>query len=227
MYLGVGVGNHSIHVTSSLGQRSSITSDRVRAPQDWVELATYGISLPEDHRLLACVAVPSGGSREESNEIVSAARQANWDGVLLVSAVHAAARAIKERTVEEATLTIVVVDSGVSSVGILSSHPLAVVDDDPVHPVAGREAREVAVSLRCLLKQRPKAELRELLRRVLVTGDQEEVERIGRRLFERELEALGIQTVEFETDPFLVARGAELIAAETATQAWHRIRRAR
>ena len=43
--------------------------------------------------------------------------------------------------------------------------------DDPVRQIAGREVREVAVSLRCLLKERSRDEQRSLLRRIVVTGD--------------------------------------------------------
>lgn len=222
MYLGVGVSAHAVHVSSSLGQRSSITSERLRSPEDWIELATYGVQLPEGHQLLACVAVPSGHPREEGDEIIRAARLAGWDGVLLVNAVHAAGRALVEA---EHDLAVAVVDSKVSSVGILRAEPLTLRSDDFVHPIAGREAREVAVSLRCMLKTRPRAEVRQLLRRVVVTGDANEIDRIGRRLFVRELEALGVLQVEFDLDPFLVSNGAQKIAAETERRTWRRIRR--
>ena len=113
----------------------------------------------------------------------------------------------------------------ISSVGILRGEPLGIRSDDHVHPISGREAREVAISLRCLFKERPRDDLRPLLRRVVVVGDSNEVDRIGRRQFVRELEGLGVKQVEFDLDPFLVATGAELLAAETERQTWRRIRR--
>lgn len=222
VYLGVGVGSRAVHITSSLGQRSAITSERLHAPEDWIELATYGIQLPEGHELLACVAVPSGYPREQGDEIIRAARVAGWDAVLLVNSVHAAGRALVEG---EHDMAVAVVDSSVSSVGIVRGTPLGLRADDVVHPIPGREAREVAVSLRCMLKHRPRDEVRELLRRVVVTGDAAEIDRIGRRLFVRELEGLGALSVEFDLDPFLVANGARRIAAETERRTWRRIRR--
>ena len=63
------------------------------------------------------------------------------------------------------------------------------------------------------------------LRNVVVAGDIAEVDRVGRRLFERELEGLGARHVTFELDPFLVAAGAVRIAQETHRQTWRRIRR--
>ena len=62
VFLGISLTEHAIRIATSLGQRSSITSERLRSPEDWVELATYGVPLPEKHRLLACAAVPSGTS---------------------------------------------------------------------------------------------------------------------------------------------------------------------
>lgn len=226
VFLGVAVGENAVHVTSSLGQRSAITSERLRSPEDWIELATYGIQLPERRELLACVAVPSGYPREKGDEIIRAARAAGWDGVLLVSSLHAAGRAIRAQTTSQrGDLAMVVVDPAISSVGILRDEPLGIRSDDHVHPIAGREAREVAVSLRCLLKLRPRDDLRRLLRRVVIAGDMQEVDRIGRRQFVRELEGLGVKQVEFDLDPFLIACGAELLAAETERQTWRRIRR--
>ena len=224
MYLGVGVADQAVYVTSSLGQQSSITSERLRSPEDWIELATYGVQVPERNSLLACVAVASGTPRREREEIVQAARMAGWDGVLLASSLHAAGRALDAGNRGE-DLALVVVDAGLSSVGILRARPLSLRMDDHVNPIPGRQARELAVSLRCLLKERPRVEVRRLQRRVIVAGDSNEVERIGRRRLEEELETLGFQRVDFELDPFLVARGAALIARETEDHTWRRLRR--
>lgn len=188
-------------------------------------MATYGIPLPEKHSLLACIALPSGYPREERERIVSAARSAGWDGLLVVNSLHAAGRALKAREKEVSDLALVAVDSGVTSVGLLRAKPLGLVDHDPVHAISGREAREVAVSLRCMLKGLARERVRNLLKRVLVVGESGEIDRIGRRLFERELEGLGAQKVEFELEPFLIASGSVLIAQETEQQTWRRIRR--
>jgi len=226
VFLGVAPSGSTIHVVSSLGQRSSISSDGMGAPEDWIELATYGLPLPEPHTLLACVAIPSGASRRERDAIVHGARQAGWDGVHLVSSLAAVRRATGVPEDPGLGLPLVVVEPGVSSVGIVGWPSERLIGDDRVRPIAGREAREVAVSLRCLLKARPRDELRPLLRRVVVAGDLEEVERVGRRAYETELERLGVQRVEFDLDPYLVASGALRIAEETAPGAW-RLRRRR
>ena len=139
---------------------------------------------------------------------------------------RAAARGLRAHACrEDEELSLVVVEDGLSSVGILRGTPLRLLGDDRVRRIAGREAREVAVSLRCLLKQQSPEAVRRYLRRVLVVGEEAEIERIGRGQFVRELESLGAREVEFELDPFLVANGAMLLAQETGQQTWRRIRR--
>ncbi len=214
-----------MRVVCSLGQRHAITSERLRDPEDWVELATYGIPLPEDHRLLACVAVPSGYPAGKREEILKAARDAGWDAAMIVNAVRAAGRGLVRSGRETGDMALVVVDGSISSVGIVRGKPLGLMEHDPVHRIAGREAREVAVSLRCMLKQRGREEVRALLKNVVVAGEIAEVDRVGRRLFEREFEALGAGHVTFELDPFLLAEGAVRIAKEARGQTWRRIRR--
>lgn len=226
VYLGIGLTDRSVRIVSSTGQRSAITSEQARAPDDWVELATYGIPLPETHRLLACVATPSGYPQEGHDAILRATRAAGWDGAMIVNAVHAAGRALLTDTQRKRRdLALVVVDDSVSSVGIVRAEPLRLTDHDPVHPIAGREAREVAVSLRCMLKPRKRETIRTLLEQVVVVGEAREIERVGQRQFERELERMGADRVRFDLEPFLVAQGAVLIAKETNGQTWRRIRR--
>ena len=225
IYLGVALSDQGVRVVSSLGQRSAITSERLRDPEDWVELATYGVPLPEDHRLLACVAVPSGYPSSGRDEILKAVRGAGWDAAMIVNAVHAAGRGVARGRRPAGDMAVVVVDGVVSSVGIVRGEPLGLMEHDSVHRIAGREAREVAVSLRCMLKPRGREEVRALLKNVVVAGEMGEVDRVGRRLFERELEGLGAGHVTFELDPFLLAQGALRIAKEARGQTWRRIRR--
>jgi hypothetical protein len=223
VYLGVGLCGGTIHIASSLGQRSSISADGVGEAEDWVELATYGVPLPEARTLLACVAVPSGHAPERRRAIVKAARQSGWDGVVLVKSLAAARRALRERSPEG--LAMIVVDPQVTSVGIHTGQGTAPVEDDCVRPIPGREAREAAVSLRVLLKTRPRDEQRQLLRKVVVTGDAAEIARVGKRSFERELASLGVREVEFQLDPYLIAQGAKLLAEETEPSVWRRFRK--
>jgi hypothetical protein len=226
VYLGVSLSEAAIRVSASTGQRSAITSAQLAAPGDWFELITYGLALPESHRLLGCVALPSGAPRETRDALTRAAREAGWDGLLVVSGVLAAGRALRSHACKEAEeLAVALVDQGLTSVGIVRGTPPRLVQDDPVRSIGGREAREVAVSLRCLLKARPRAEVRGLLQRVLVVGDEEEVQRIGRSAFVREIEGLGAREVSFELDPFLVAQGALELAKGTGPQTWRRLNR--
>lgn len=226
VYLGVGLDGGTIHVATSLGQRSAISSAGIAVAADWVELATYGIALPDAHTLLACVAVPSGYEPARRRAIVKAARQSGWDGVVLVKSLAAVRRSLRQREDPEAPgVAVVVVGPEVSSVGLHLGDGAAPIEDDRVRPIPGREAREVAVSLRVLLKARPRSEQRALLKRVVVAGDSQEIERVGKRTFERELEALGARRVEFELDPYLIATGARLLAEETEPGVWRRLRK--
>lgn len=226
VYLGIEAGRRAIHICSNLGHQSSISADAIGAAEDWVELATYGLQLPEHDQLLACVALPSGLDQREGAAILRAARAAGWDGVLLVNVAHAAGRGLSGRDAPEGdALAVVVLDRQVSTVGLLAGAPLMLEGSDHVNPIPGREARELAVSLRCLIKQRPRDLARRLLRRVVVAGDGDELARIGARKLAVELEGVGVSTVDFELEPFLPARGATRIAYQTAAQTWRRARR--
>jgi hypothetical protein len=189
-------------------------------PGDWMELATYGLNLPTPINLYVGVAVPSGTDHERRQELVKAGREAGWDAVLLVNAVRAAAEGLKRSGAQ----AVVVIDGERSSIGLCEGGRLQT--HDHVSQILGREAREVAISLRCLLKDRPKEEQRQLLKNVVVVGDRSEIERVGRRHYERELADLGSARVEFELDPFLIAQGAALIALNTQKIQWRRLRRA-
>ncbi|RMG16273.1 MAG: hypothetical protein D6731_06555 [Planctomycetota bacterium] len=226
VFFGLAVNARAVRVATSLGQRSTIACEDLSRANEWIELAAYGVPLPEKHRILACIALPGNHPRSGRLDVLDAARAAGWDAVLVVNTLHAAGRGLRARSsAGEEDLPLVVVDAALSSVGILRGRPLGLLDHDAVHSIAGREAREVAVSLRILLKQRPREVARALLRRVVVVGDGNEVERVGRRLYERELEALGAQQVDFDLDPFLIAQGALALAQETESQTWRRLRR--
>lgn len=221
--LGVHASSDAVRVVAAGGRRTAIRAEAIGEPRDWIELTTYGLQLAEGARVQACVALPSGRLATQGTRILEAARQASWDGVLLVNAAHAAGRALSARRGDGA-LTVVVIDPEVTSVGLLDGSPVGLRADDSIRPIRGREAREVAVSLRCLLKTRPRSGVEGYLRAVVVAGDADEVDRIGRRRVTDELEALGAR-VSFELDPFLVAAGAEQIARETNHHAWRRARR--
>jgi hypothetical protein len=252
VFMGIAVADGSVRVVSSLGPRSSITAERGRAPTDWVDLATYGLPLPEKHVLLACVAVPTGYPDDQRMAIVRAARQAGWDGAIITSAVRAVGRSLRQTpgpsdlvltltddededededeapgpvAADPDELALVVVDAQVSSVGIARlDGRVTLVNEDSVRSIAGREARELGVSLRCLLKSRPRDQRRRLCQRVVVTGDPDEIERIGRRQLEDELRRVGADRIEFALDPYLMAQGACQVAEETDRLSWRRAR---
>lgn len=223
--LGVSVTARAIHVVSSTGHRTALSSDGFRAPSDWVELATYGMPLPERHEILACVSLPGGVRPQLGPELLVAAQDAGWSGARLISSAVAAARALRLTGWEEDLAAVCVVDAETASVGIARTRQGLLVGEDTVRAIPGREAREVAVSLRCLLKEQPRSVQQEVLRRVAVAGSADEVERIGARRFETELESLGARRVEFHLEPFFLAQGTGLIAQETESQAWRRLRR--
>ncbi|MGE0710648.1 MAG: hypothetical protein AB7N76_11655 [Planctomycetota bacterium] len=220
VYLGVHAGSRSVAVCSSNGGRTSITSERLSGPEDWMELTTYGLHLPSPAALYACVAVSSGTSHERRQAIVRAGRDAGWDAIMVVNAVRAAAHGLDRDGLQ----AVVVVDGERSSVGICEGSRLQA--HDHVSAVPGREARELAVSLRCLLKARPREDQRALVRALVIAGDKDEIERVGRRRYEDELAALGAHDLSFELDPYLLARGAERIATSTERIQWRRLRRA-
>lgn len=219
IFLGVHASSRAVAVEASNGGRTSITAERLSAPADWVELTTYGLRLPTPSTVYACVAVPSGTSKEDRQALVRAGRDAGWDAVLVVNALRAAAQGLQRSDLQ----ALLVVDSGRSSVGLCAGARLQ--NHDHVNQIPGREARELAVSLRILLKARSREERRELLRHLVVLGDSEEVSRIGQRQLAAELEQLGVRGVEFELDPYLIARGAQRIASSTERIHWRRLRR--
>jgi hypothetical protein len=91
-----------------------------------------------------------------------------------------------------------------------------------VRPIAGREAREIAIAVRCLVKNHPRELVRTLLRHVVVTGEECELDRIGRHAIVRELETIGA-TPRLVSDPFVVAAGAEQLAFEIDQDTWRRL----
>ncbi|MBL4846083.1 MAG: hypothetical protein JKY65_11195 [Planctomycetes bacterium] len=220
VFLGVSVGAQRISAFSSEGERPAFSIEGELDPERWSELATDQLALDPPFAIYACVAVSSGTTGAETEEIVRAGRSAGWDAVLVVSSLLAA-RQGGER--ERALRPMVHVDHGISSVGFLRGERLE--GHDRIRSIPGREAREIAVSLRCLFKEL--AESGERLRGgAVVVGEAEEIDRLGRRSLVRELEGLGIRQVEFDPDPYRLARGAMAIAAKTGRSRWRRLRRA-
>lgn len=233
VYLGVATGTRRVSVAlggaEGAGERSAFTIRGQLEPERWTELASDQLDLDHPHVLYACVAVPSGTTSKETEQIVRAGRSAGWDAILVVSTLLAGDRGPGERGAGDRRLgrepwrAVIQLDHEQSSVGFLRGDRLE--GHDRVRAIPGREARELAVSLRCLFKDL--ADPGERLRApVLVTGEADELERIGKRSVLRELEAIGLRRVEFELDPLGLARGAAAIAERTVRPRWRRLRRA-
>jgi len=203
-YLGIDLTSDSIRVAASNGQRTAINGVRT---DDWdarLELALYGLSLTPDRRVYACVAVPSLFPLEEARELgLAAARNISFEDVRISPVPLATARAVGR----SARAVSIVLDSMGTSVALVRASTAEPLDQDFIRPIAGREAREVAVSVRCLLKRHDRSAWRDFLASTIVAGDPGEIERIRRTSIERELETLGAR-VDFLLEPFAAAIGA-------------------
>lgn len=209
LYVGLDVYRHhgvgSVRVAASSGQRVVIARCDLKDPAEWLDLALYGLTgVPVDVRVAVCTHVPM--TRDQRDAITKAG------GRFGSIAVHGSAYALTKGSKREEALAIVVGDEG-SSVAIVRGREPTAAEQDLVRPIARREARELAVSARCLLKTTPRDVVGRLLRSVVVSGDEDELERIGHKAILRELEALGAVAPTFTIDPFVVAEGAALIAA--------------
>lgn len=219
LYLGVSTATRRISAAFGEGERSAFTIRGQLDPERWTELATDQLALEAPFALYACVAVPSGTTSKETERIVQAGRSAGWDAILVVSSLLAGDRGPGQ----DEWRAVIHIDHDQSSVGFLRADRLE--GHDRVRTIPGREARELAVSLRCLYKDL--ADPHERLRGpALVVGEREELARLGKRCLVRELESIGIREVEFDLDPHRLARGAAKIAERTARPRWRRLRRA-
>jgi hypothetical protein len=217
LYVGIELAAAGIRVVASTGQRVTISGARSKDPAEWLELALYGLA-GINGLVYATVAVPVSMPIEEREEIVRSGRVARFEGVFVCSAPHALARGAERHD----GCAGVVVDPEVTSVALVRSGASSGLDQDSVRPIAGREAREIAITVRCLVKNHPKDLARRLLKNVIVTGDELELDRIGRHSITRELEGIGA-TPQLVPDSFIVAAGAERLAFEIDQETWHRL----
>lgn len=219
VFVGIELTSQAIRVVAGCGrQRSSVSGAGASAPQEWLELALYGLAVAPHRPLYAAIAVPAETSESAREEIVAAARTVRFAGAFVCPSPWALARG-SERT--EAAVA-VVVDPRSSSIALVRGSAPLPQDQDRVRPIAGREARELAIAVRCLVKPHSREVARALLRNIVVAGDEEELDRIGRRQIIRELEALP-GTAEIAADPFVAAAGAERLASELEADEWERL----
>lgn len=206
LYLGIEVfrqcGINSIRAVASSGQRVAISHCNTESHSEWLDLVLYGlIGVPSDVRAAVCFSVPTGHELPKTTH--------GYKSIAVHSSAHALALS---RGLSEA-LAVVVGDS-VSLVAVVGGPKI---EQDTVRPVAHREARELAVSARCLLKAAPKDLAFRVKRSVVIGGDQDELNRIGRATVVRELVGVGAVAPEIVTDPFMIAEGAmQLAGAQNA-----------
>jgi hypothetical protein len=217
LYVGIELATAGIRVVSSTGQRVTISGARAPDPAEWLELALYGLA-GVNGPVYATVAVPVSTSQGEREAIARAGRGARFEGVFVCVSPHALARGVER---PDACVAIVV-DADATSIALIRSGASSALDQDFVRPIPGREARELAVSVRCLVKNHPREVARRLLRSAVFAGDEMELDRIGRSAIERELHSVGA-TAQHAADPFIVAMGAERLAFEIDQDTWRRL----
>src|SRR5581483_2789220 len=217
LHVGIELASAGIRVVASTGQRVTISGTRAQDPGEWLELALYGLA-GLNGPVYATVAVPVAMPISERELIVRCGRSARFEGVFVCSSPHALARGVERH---EGCVAIVV-DPQSASVALVRQGASSGLDQDSVRPIAGREAREIAIAVRCLVKPHPRETAWKLMRNVVVAGDDVELDRIGRHAVVRELESIGASPW-LATDPFLVAAGAERLAFEIDQDTWRRL----
>lgn len=215
--LGVYVGGSSVESVSSRGHETVIGTQATQEPEAWLELILYGVSHDSGQELRGAFAFGSGVSRQLEFNLRRKARAAGFHMVLVVPATAAARAGLSGELGPQVPLIVLHPERSQLGVGDRA---------DWVRPIPGREARELAVSLRCLLKSVTPPERREHLRRVVVVGSDELVDAYGRRSVEDELRGIGARKIEFRHEGFALARGALEIGQQTPRTLWKRVARA-
>ena len=192
----------NIRVTTSMGHRSMITG-RFTDAEQWLGHLFYGMSIPSKSRLMGAITLPVNILREHGPNIQRAAKNFRFDRVMICSTCYAMAQGIPI----QADLVSIHVAPGVSSIGIVRRAGPDPELEDFARPIVGREAREVLVSLRCLLKSVPKEQRAKLIENVVVGGDSEALAVLGKERLKEELWTLGAEPVFIE-DAHAAAVGA-------------------
>lgn len=177
----------AIRVTTSLGHRSMITGQFSDAEQ-WLGHLFYGITIPSDSQVTGSIALPVNILKESGQAIQRSAKKFRFQRVLICSTCYAQAQGVPINS----DLISVHVAPGVSSVGIVRRAGPNPEFEDYARPIAGREAREILVSLRCLLKSTRHEQQAVLKENVIVGGDASALESMGKERLEKELWTLGI-----------------------------------
>lgn len=199
---GIEYTQSNIRVTTSLGHRSMITGQFTDAEQ-WLGHLFYGITIPSESRVSGAIALPVNILREQGQTIQRSAKKFRFERVMICSTCYALAQGMPINN----DLISVHVAQGVSSIGIVRRSGPNPELEDFARAIPGREAREILVSLRCLLKSTRREQRASLKENVIVGGDAQAIEAMGKTNLEKELWTLGI-VPQFIDDAHASAVGA-------------------
>lgn len=206
--IGIEFSPRSIRVASSAGHRVEI-SGAFDDPDTWLDHVFYGLAAPPGSSLLGVLALPLRLARGDVSQLEFQLRE-RLTAARLCSTPAAVARGVGltgPRPAEAGLVVHVIAEE--SSIELYRRGSL--VGADVVRPIAGREAREVAVAARCLLKTLAPEDQRRAAARMTVAGHAAALDGLGRERLARELEALGGRPA-IRDEPQLVAAGAMALA---------------
>lgn len=199
---GIEYTESNIRVTTSLGHRSMITGQFTDAEQ-WLGHLFYGITIPSESRISGAIALPVNVLRDHGQTIQRSAKKFRFERVMICSTCYALAQGMP---ISEDLVSIHVAP-GVSSVGIVRRAGPNPELEDFARAIAGREAREILVSLRCLLKSTGREQRARLKENVIVGGDAQALELMGKERLKKELWTIGV-VPKFIDDAHASAVGA-------------------
>lgn len=207
LYIGFEVAETTIRAVASDGRRISVARHSQDTPEEWLEMCLYGFGVSSlvGVSSLIClgIATPVAMKAVNRGAIISAV------STRFYCTPYALARGVGWQD----SAVAVVVEREAISVAVIRGCPPSHLEIDTIHPAPTREAREIAVSVRCLLKAYPRGIARGLLGHVCVAGDEAEIDRIGKHAIAKELSAMGA-TIRFPGDSHVIAAGAERLAYE-------------
>ena len=216
LLFGIEYTHSAIRVTTSRGHRSLITG-RFEEAAEWLSHIFYGVGAAPKDPVRGVISMPINLLREKGSEIAKAAKQNRFERVLTCSTCYSLAHseALKNEVV------VIHVTPDVSSVAIIGFERPSTQQGDFVRPIPGREAREIAVSLRCLLKPASADRRRRLIENVILGGDTETIARLGADKLEKELWTLGV-IPRFIENVHAAAEGSLNIARRSQAQGWEK-----
>lgn len=213
--VGIDFGPDRVRVFAPNGV-ADFTRRAARTPAECIAIVRASVgSVPPP--LCAMIALPVGTDPETRDVLLRMAVGAGkcaFDSVQICTAPHALARKLDVRR-----RVAIVVDRIVSSVAIVGESGAAFREVDSVRPIPGREARELAIAVRCLVKNKPPRVRAGLLEGVVVGGDPAEITRLGPTTLAAEFRQIGAR-LSFVDDPFAVAEGARALGLDMDGDAW-------